>query len=127
VISKLLPQRCQLEHEVPRKALRVALDLLNEHPGFHAIEIREIFIEHSWHPRTTKILFSIAGATISSSDTVSSAESRIQAECQVHRMLLSTKIGLTGRYLNRLDNLSEAVRREPAVPSARSPPPPHPA
>jgi hypothetical protein len=59
-----------LGHEVLRKAVAIPLHLLDKPPGFDAIEVSEILVEHHLPPATTKIRFSIAGAAISSGEFV---------------------------------------------------------
>jgi hypothetical protein len=90
----LRPQsRClglvQLKHEVRREALDVPFDLLDQAFRLHAVQVREIFIEH--HLPTTKMRFSIAGAAISSSEAVLSVTRTIRPAWQTGRMLLSAK------------------------------------
>jgi hypothetical protein len=64
----------QLEHEVLRKAVAIPLHLLDQPPGFDAIKIGKIFIEHHLASADDQDpLLYIAGAATSSNESVFSA------------------------------------------------------
>lgn len=60
----------------------MSFDLLDQAFRLHAVQVREIFIEHHLPITTTKMRFSIAGAATSSSEAVFSVTRTIRPAWQ---------------------------------------------